>query len=388
MRSLATLSMVGLLCALPGCSSNGAEPVQVDTLYSTIATELCSYVYRCCEPAELGAFQNAFADQASCERYVTLLVQADHDAYRLAVTRGGVNTPRAALDACVAALQGMTCGSFQLSPSNYAPPFSTSAIAALDACSTSKLYVGTRSAGEACESTLACVAGTTCYSSGVLKGSGVCTALRKTGEPCASGTGGVGCDVGLVCTQKPTGGITTCQPPPGEGQPCTGTCDPAQPDLYCDLTKGSANAICVRRTRVKEGQPCTGTSSVLCEKELYCDYGLAPAAPVCARYHKGGEGCTSSMQCESSRCDPVLKVCVGQLCDGKNNGPPPQLDVKPTYPDYRPPFDYWLPMKDMPRFPDYRKPDIYKYPDLYKWPDIYKYVDYKVPKDLWFWWDY
>jgi hypothetical protein len=386
MRSLATLFMVGLLFAQPSCSSNGAEPVQVDTLYSTIATAFCSYVYRCCEPAELGVFKTAFADQASCETYVKLMLQADHDAYRLAVTRGGVNTPRAALDACVATLQGLACNSFKLSSSSYAPPFSTSAIAALETCSTSKLYVGTRNAGEACESTLACVAGTTCYSPGVLKGTGVCTALRKAGEPCASNAGGVGCDVGLLCLAIPASSIATCQPPPGEGQPCTSSCDPAQPDLYCDLTKGAANATCVRRTRVKEGQPCTGTSAMLCEQGLYCDYGLTPSTPVCARYRKGGETCTSSMQCESSRCDAVLKVCVGELCDGKNNGPPPQLDVKPTYPDYRYPDyrlpDYYWPIKD------YRIPDVYKYPDFYKWPDKYKYVDYKQPPDMLFWWDY
>jgi hypothetical protein len=357
MRLTAGTLLVACLGAAAGCSKGG----QVDNLYVSVSTELCRYLFNCCESSELGAFRQAFTDQTGCERHVNVLLQAEHDAYRLAVARGGVDIVGEAMEACLSALRVLTCGSVKLSSSAKAPPFSSTTLSPLEACTPAKLYVGNRQAGQACETLLDCAPGTTCYASSLLKSSGVCTPLRQRGEPCSSSKD---CLTGLVCNH-PLNTFSTCQVPAQEGESCREvSCDPEQKELYCDSSQDPRNPVCTRRVRAAEGQPCAGVSSVQCQSGLYCDYYTTPTSPVCARLRKGGEPCMSGSQCESGRCESFSKTCIAVLCDGRANGPPPQLDI--GMPDQRPDWKPWIPdgRQDWKPAPDWRP-----WPDFYPWPD-------------------
>jgi hypothetical protein len=347
----------GLGCAqLAACSSSDDKKLAaVDRYFNGVGAELCSYVFRCCEASEIGAFKTAFLDQAGCERYYSALAQNESLAYRLAVSRGGVRVEESPIDGCIAALKALPCGSFKFS-SGSAP-----GLPQITECSASKTFLGLRQVGELCETGLDCVAGTRCYVTSVFNGEGVCVPLRKLDEPC---TGAKDCESPLTCAH-PKDAPATCRPPAKEGESClVVSCDATDTSLYCDYSKDSKNPVCARRLLKKEGEACTASGD--CEKGLYCDFYTTPTNRVCARLKKTGEACTSGTACESSRCDSTSRTCTAALCDGKGNGPPPVLDQFVV-----PPKDFSVPE---------RRPDYATF-DRMRWQEL-KVPDKRVPDKL------
>jgi hypothetical protein len=154
------------------------------------------------------------------------------------------------------------------------------------------------------------------------------------------------------------------------------------PALYCDSAMDPKNPICAQRILKRAGETCTSPSE--CEKGLFCDILAYPSTRTCLALKKNGEPCQSTGECESARCDYGKKTCGSALCDGRDNGPPVQLDVGVVPPklDYPyPKYDYYYPKPD--RGPDlYPKADKFIWPDLKPKPDLKKGDAFSWPMDL------
>jgi hypothetical protein len=129
------------------------------------------------------------------------------------------------------------------------------------------------------------------------------------GQDCSQGQG---CVPGLVCTQQGT--ASTCQPLPGEGQPCSPFTSGCQPPYACvpDMPPGTGYH-CAQAA--KEGQPC---ATIGCDVGLYCNR-QDPVNPICKPLLADGAACQQSSECQSGSCGPQLPgTCQpGQFCIGR-----------------------------------------------------------------------
>jgi len=381
----------GVMASCGGRESEKDKQIAaVERLYEALAIEYCNYVFRCCEASEIGYFKTAFLDRPGCDAYYHAVLKNESYLYRLAVGQGGVQVDESAINACVDALRALACEGIT------GTAYPTFPVQQPEACATSKIFIGVRQVGEACESALDCAKGSRCYtSSSVLSNKGVCTPYRAKGEPCTSSKDCDSTSSPLVCV-TPKDSPASCQPPAKEGEPCSDRpCDTTDSILFCDTGTNPKAPVCARRTLKKEGENCT--SSKECETDLFCNYTSYPM--VCGRLKQTGEPCKSSSECKSARCDYVTALCGGALCDGTGNGPPVQLDspVKPDWyypkPDWYPAKDYWgksdtwVPKPDLWPPKDYwGKSDTWVPPkDQFVWPDMFVWPDLWPAKDTSYW---
>jgi hypothetical protein len=151
--------------------------------------------------------------------------------------------------------------------------------------------------------------------------------IEEVGQPCAFGT----CAPGTQCLDPDADGIATCQPRPGEGEPCNPhsfdcdgvlVCDPMAlvcgappgPGETCREGRCEAGSICVNTVCEPlggEGEPCGGFG---CGDGLRCDLSTATCVPRAAE----GEGCFLVEDCVSGlACDPVTATCVAPPGEGE-----------------------------------------------------------------------
>lgn len=100
-------------------------------------------------------------------------------------------------------------------------------------------------------------------------------------------------EAGLRCRGFDETGIGTCQPMPGEGDPCPeGSCAEG---LHCPWSDGE-DAVCQREPGF--GDPCP---EGICIRGMYCaDHDAQD--PVCAALKPDGAACDDSLECLSNEC--------------------------------------------------------------------------------------
>jgi hypothetical protein len=124
---------------------------------------------------------------------------------------------------------------------------------------------------------------------------GTCGALPALGAPCD----GACRDIGTTCSQA-TG---TCVKVALAGEACTTSADCSV--LYtCDATRHCSPGLAL-------GAAC-GAGERCADDLAFCDVAVDETIGSCALPKSNGGGCTSSTQCQSVYCDPVLLTCADE----------------------------------------------------------------------------
>jgi hypothetical protein len=160
-----------------------------------------------------------------------------------------------------------------------------------------------------------------------------CGAPGAVDDPCTDGT----CGAGLGCAQA----TMTCQPLPGEDQPCLDgfgcadglTC--ALASTTCVALPGAGEACadgfvrcapglgcrdsdqtCQPASTATEGQPCLPNGEdYLCADGLGCDF--APEGSICIAVGDAGDPCTNDRVCvDGTYCEFSLLECADTLAPG------------------------------------------------------------------------
>jgi hypothetical protein len=163
----------------------------------------------------------------------------------------------------------------------------------------------------------ACVRGSVCmegYFCNASAQAGVCTALPKEGERCASSL----CARSTYCSSD-----FTCKILPGMGEPCglASSVPPkpmfCQPGLVCHYGATSQSGTCLPPPVA--GEPCVFDPDApqykTCGEGLHCDEATSPA--LCAAPEKAGAACTSDAACEPGSlcaCPPSTPDCQDRHC--------------------------------------------------------------------------
>jgi hypothetical protein len=342
------LALFALLVA--GCGNNTTD---VDSFIQNVATEQCSWEFRCCKDSEIKQQDGRkFTTMDDCVPYHKLQLQNQWYLDRLAASQGRLRVDTDQASTCIAQMDGMVCN-----PKPGAPPMMTNPMM-MDACAT--VFVGATPVGNECVYEHECVDGAHCISDAAAVGRGVCVPFQEEGDICNDSTD---CDpkqtqlycakvdyhchlraqLGQKCmvdttTSPPTlllecdttGGFAFCDPSasvcrklPGDGEACLG--DPLPPGvtsrcnpdptlmLTCD-TAGGGNGVC--RAPGQLGQDCTSRA---CATGLYCDSQLR----TCKALPDFGQPCAAASYqckmpyfCNSQKSPPVCDqpASVGQDC--------------------------------------------------------------------------
>jgi hypothetical protein len=315
---------------LPACGSDNSAGI--DDFIESIATQQCSWEFRCCTDAEIKAQDGRkFTAQNDCVPYRQLSLQDELYSSMLAAHQGRLRLDRTKSRACLAQMMSMACNPKPNQPA--AGP-----TMALDACA--DVFVGTTPVGKPCEFAMECVKGAHCVLDKLSPAAGVCEPYQHDGEICNASTD---CDPAvkqLYCAEqdwkchvraklgekcaftpdvagKPSlplllecdnsvGNIycdpvsSTCKQLPAAGEPClsppppgvTSSCDP-DPKLHltCRTSGTSTNGVCMGLA--KNGEDC---SNVACDTGLYCDSSTG-TTQTCKPLPTLNESCSLSGQC-------------------------------------------------------------------------------------------
>ncbi len=261
-----SLLAAGLLLAVSACNGNG-DPVQ----------EICELALSC-------DCSDPFADVNACVTELNEQVEQ----YKAQATANGLIYD----DSCVDEVAARYTGSIEC---NAVAPAS-------DACTFCSPVHGTQPAGAPCiqydefancAQDLFCIDGVCLDPCNFIPVDGVC-AVMANGE--TKGTGA--CAKGLYCDYAAS---LTCKPKIAQGQPCPNfaTCEDglACNGVTCEPIPG-------------EGEPCTFS----CEVDLVCDAG------TCTRAPGAGEPCPNGVCDTESLCNGDTMFCVARqplVCDIK-----------------------------------------------------------------------
>jgi hypothetical protein len=274
-RIVAVLMMSSL-----SCGDDDAGAPDLTSFVEELVTELCEYSVRC----------GRFATEADCS--ASYSIEGTVVAAQASIDAGRMVFDQAAADLCLARFDATSCAdpvALECQPfAGQVPEGGT-------------CYLEEECAGGTCDQS--CPSETCC--------AGACRATAppmQIGEPCAPG----GCITGTFCEAT----SETCQDVPGNGEPCTGLCEPgftcegngcvplpaegqacevdvtpcASPTLFCDPSVGSG--VCV--IRHLPGEPCTGGGEGLSECVLWAEC----AGSVCVELPGGGDSCTPGERCQ------------------------------------------------------------------------------------------
>lgn len=214
-------------------------------------------------------------------------------SYAAAVSAGRATFVRSQADACIAALDAVTCAEwYARSGTGACAPWLAGAVAI----------------GGTCYAPLECTDGW-CDESGGCPG--VCTAFRAHGASCTTGSWAAlhldskECGPGYTCRNGSTSANCVADTLGALGQPCgTAGC---QAGLYC-----AAGGTCEHQ--MPAGEPCrTGPSA--CEAGLTCDLFTRS---VCEPLAGGGESCTNAACGPGFYCSANGSICKAQALAGQD----------------------------------------------------------------------
>jgi hypothetical protein len=294
---------IGLCLLAAGC---GVSTTDVDNFIAQMAAQQCAWEFRCCTTAEIDKLDGRkFTDEAGCNPYRTLALEADLFLYRLAAREGRLKVDTTRSRACISQLQAKACNPKPGMPAPMMDPMQE------DACLA--VFVGTTPVGQACIYTNECEKGARCVSDKAAVGRGVCipwqqetqicnadadcdpkvkglycakadfTCHRRAGEDgkCMYSIDGnlrptlpmlLECDASFYCDP----GSSECKRLPGANQPClsppppgvTSSCDPDPTlKLVCDTGAAGGTAGTCRAP----GQAGADCRTISCDTDLYCD---------------------------------------------------------------------------------------------------------------------
>jgi len=316
--------------ALSACGSDNTSGI--DDFIESIATQECSWEFRCCTDAEIKAQDGRkFMSQDECLPYRRLSLQDSLYSNMLAARQGRMRLDHDKAQACLAQMMSMSCNP---KPNQPATPPSMM----LDACA--DVFVGITPVGQPCQFALECEKGAHCVFNKQTPAAGVCEPYQQEGDICNASSD---CDPSvtqLYCAQqdwkchlraklgekcaftvdvagKPAlpllvecddsiGNIycdpvsSTCKQLPAAGEPClsppppgvTSSCDP-DPKLHlsCRTSGTSSNGVCMGLA--KNGEDC---SNIACDTGLYCDSSTGTSS-TCKPLPTLNQTCSTSGQC-------------------------------------------------------------------------------------------
>lgn len=289
-----------------------ALPIATEDFVTAYAHALCDDLARCCADNAIGFDLNA------C---LAVAIGRAQSSYVNPGKSAGLTYDPAAAGECVARTRKATQACAW-----------TTEDARIGNYSCSKVYVGTKKPGEACEEQNDCASSpegiVTCTPWSIPTGDGgrvegqQCTLLRRAASR------GDSCD--YSGPDHPSA-LADCFTPEGDALLCdatTKTCQPPAPigatcsygsyctdDAYCTATSSSAPGLCARKLGV--GQACADNTQ--CEPQLWCD-----TSEVCAARKPPGAACEYSAECASRYCSKskCLSNAVGlpDRCGGASTG--------------------------------------------------------------------
>jgi len=321
-----------LLCslALPACGSDNTSGI--DDFIESIATQQCSWEFRCCTDAEIKVQDGRkFMSQDDCVPYRKLALQDELFSSLLAARQGRMRLDHDQSHACLMQMMSMQCNAKPNQPTNK-PTMQ------LDACA--DVFVGITAVGQPCQFPMECEKGAHCVFNKQTPGAGVCEPYQKEGDICNSSADcdpsvaqlycaqqdfrchvraklGEKCAFTLDAASRPglplllecdnsIGNIycdpasSTCKQLPAAGEPClsppppgvSASCDP-DPKLHltCRTNGTSSTGIC--QGLAKNGEDCT---NVACDTGLYCDSSSGTTS-TCKPLPTLNETCSLSGQC-------------------------------------------------------------------------------------------
>ncbi|MDB4970048.1 MAG: hypothetical protein JWN44_5737 [Myxococcales bacterium] len=348
------LILLGL--AFSACGSDGTGAI--DSFIEDVATEQCSWQFRCCTDAEIKVQDgHKFADQSSCVPYRRLALKDQLYMTRLAAHQGRLRLDGAKSQACLDMMKAQLCN---------ARPGQPPAMPSMSMNACANVFSGSTAVGQQCQFAFECVDGARCVFNKLTPGSGVCEPYQKrdeicnasddcdplvaqlycakddykchlraklgekcayttdTGRPalpllieCDNSIGNSYCDpVSSTCKQLPAAGEACLSPPPPG---VSSSCDPdPRLHLVCRTTPGSTSGVCMGPA--KNGEDCT---NVACDTGLYCDSSTGTSR-TCKPLPTLGQSCNTSGLCATpyfcnfnkapATCDQPAQL--GQMCGG------------------------------------------------------------------------
>ncbi len=321
-----------VLCSLLLAACGSDDSSSIDDFVTAIATQQCSWEFRCCTDAEIQAQDShKFSTESDCVPYHKLALQDELYSNLLAAHQGRLRLDHDKSQACLAQMMMMACNAKPNQPAT--PP-----TMAIDVCA--DIFVGTTSVGQPCEFAKECEQGSHCVFDKLTPAVGVCEPYQKEGEIC---NGSSDCDPSvaqLYCAQQDwkchvraklgekcaysldasgrpglpllvecdnsIGNVycdpvsTTCKQLPAAGEPCLSppppgvmsSCDP-DPKLHltCRTTGTSTSGVCMGLA--KSGEDC---SNIACDTGLYCDSSTGTTS-TCRPLPTLNQSCSTSGQC-------------------------------------------------------------------------------------------
>jgi hypothetical protein len=289
----------------------------VELFIASMATQQCSWEFRCCTDAEIKAQDgHKFSTQNDCVPYKQLALEDQLYIDKLAVQQGRIKLDDAKAQACLQQLMGQACNPKAGVPNPNPNPMM------MDACA--NVFVGVTPLGQPCQFAGECVNGAHCVSDQLTPGSGVCVPFQELGQICNDTTD---CDPlaqpALYCAKQDY----KCHVRSAVGGPCAYTLDVAgQPQLplllECDNT--AANVYCdplslTCKTLPTTGQPCLTNLppgvAYACDPDptlhLVCQAMVGSTTGICTGPAKLNQACSPQIQCDTGLyCDPTMNVCL------------------------------------------------------------------------------
>ena len=336
--------------------SNGcvSESQQVADFYSRISEATCDYYFRCCNAAEIETlFSSAFTSKEQCRSYHDLLWEDSQLGLQLSADADDIEVDDDAADACISAIDQIKCGSLD-------KPLG---LGVLKQCTLSKIFVGQRSAAEACNMGYECDVDHHCASSSLSKtgiGRSVCVPKVSEGGSCAATS--IPCAEGLACRK----GDRTCQSLARAGESCLKIACDTSVGLYCRFDTKTASAYCLEQRDL--GDDCSSASHC---KSGFC-YLTSSAKGYCRKRHT------------SSFCNGIGGRDSGVDGPTADGGPWPKhdkglvkIDGKQTK------YDKWPRDKSWPSEPQWPKDK--SWPSEPQWPKDMAGVPDKLLDQSWYW---
>lgn len=324
LRFPSPLLAMGLLTAGLSCSQFTPEPAEVDgfalatEMVADIAAGACGWGSKCCELNEIywdfgeyglspdacvdtivSALQSGVQHSALPSLEPLLLLNAAQD-----LALGRVVVDEAGVAACAVFLEQRACNSYEHEVdlgSNCLP----GGMSVDDPCSAQSLFIGLVEAGGECRVGFdhQCVQG---RCAGNL-GTGTCSSTHAVDEACSFDWE---CSPGLYCEPKDR----ECQVGAELGQLCSYV-NPEQPIAGTELTRCAEGLFC-DPLQARCVAPCT--NGALCNADSECPIGLVCAIDRCRVLGDTGAPCDSPTDCESTRCDFIIGICLESFPDGRD----------------------------------------------------------------------
>ena len=319
-RRLGAAMAIAMGAAACNGGGGGGGPITIDQLPAREAAVLCDYAARCGldTTVQEGLLGSAGGDCTSS--FTLYFANSVFAQYQLAVARGTLTYDADQAGECLAAFDGLACGSF----AGTAPP----------ACEAT--LVGHVTDGGACTFSQECSATSQCTGASGMT-CGMCTHVPQAGESCATTAcaSALYCDGTHTCVARLVAGSpcdptmsmcaagTTCMPAMIGGT--TGTCTvPAPNTTTCAGATCAAGQLCAFESGMFTCRPprIDGTCNAQvfggsdCAGPTSCD----ATTMRCVPYPTLGQACTNvcaaPARCVSHLCQP--STIDGQSCGGND----------------------------------------------------------------------